>query len=96
MVFSEVPHSQACICCISIAPFTQICFAAAHTHAESVEGFPQLPLSSQIYGQVLVVHWLGIGSFAIVALQFVVPPTMLSLLLEEAVTVADCMNEVFS
>ena len=43
---------------------------------------------NQIYGQVLVVHQLGLAALLGVALQFVVPPTMLALLLEEAVTVA--------
>ena len=36
------PAFTGCICCISIAPFTQVGFAAAHTRAESVEGLPQL------------------------------------------------------
>ena len=36
----------------------------------------------------VVVHWLGLAALLGVALQFVVPPTMLALLLEEAVTVA--------
>ena len=38
------PAFTGCICCISIAPFTQVGFAAAHPRAESVEGLPQLPL----------------------------------------------------
>ena len=44
MVCCEGPAFTGCICCISIAPFTHVGFAAAHTRAESVEGFPQLPL----------------------------------------------------
>ena len=67
------PAFTGCMCCISIAPFTQVGFAAAHTRAESVL-WPGASCSS-----------VGIGSFA---LQFVVPPTMLALLLEEAGTVA--------
>ena len=38
------PAFTCCICCISIASFTQVGIAAAHTRAESVEGLPQLPL----------------------------------------------------
>ena len=40
------PSFTGCICCISIAPFTQVGFAAAHTRAESVEGLPQFPHES--------------------------------------------------
>ena len=37
---------------------------------------------------MLVVHGLGLAALLGVAFQFVVPPIMLALLLEEAVTVA--------
>ena len=36
---------------------------------------------------MLVVHWLGFAALLGVVLQFVVPPTMLAVLLEEAVKV---------
>ena len=47
------PAFAGCICCISIAPFTQAGFAAAHTHAESVEGLHKLPLRFMVYK----LHW---------------------------------------
>ena len=75
-----------CICCISIAPFTQVGFCCGQYPCGVCWGTSTA--STQIYGQVLVVHWLGLAALLDVALQCVVPPTMLALLFEEAETVA--------
>ena len=77
-----------CIFCISTAPFYSSCVCCGpYTRAESVDGLPQLPLRL-LARYVLVFHWLGLAALLCVALQLVVPPTMLALLLEEAVIVA--------
>ena len=86
MVCSEVPHSQAVY---AVSAYTHlliaVCFAAAHTRAESVEGFPQLPLRFMA-SVCCCVTVLGLAALLCVALQIVVPPIMLALLFEEVVT----------
>ena len=55
------PAFTGCICCISIAPFTQVGFAAAHTRAESVEGHS---FHSSYSWPGASCSLVGIGSFA--------------------------------
>ena len=81
MVCSEVPHSQAVYLLHQHSPIYSSWFCCGPYPCGVCWGTSTA--STQIYGQVLVVHWLGLA-----ALQFVVPPTMLALLFEEAVTVA--------
>ena len=61
-----------------ITPFTQVRFAATYTHAESVEGHPQVIYHSSIHiSHVVVVHWLDLATLLGVAFQFVVPPSVI-------------------
>ena len=83
MVCSEVPHSQAVSAVSASSPIYSSWFCCGHTRAESVQG-----AFIQIYVQVSMDLNVGLAALLGVALQFVVPPTMLALLLEEAVTVA--------
>ena len=73
----KCPTLAGCICCISIAPFPQVGFAAAHTRMKSVEGHHVFHSDLCPGAKCLLV---GIGSFANVgvAFQVVVPPTMLA------------------
>ena len=88
MVCSEVPHSQAISAVSASSPIYSSWFCCGPYPCGVCWGTSTA--STQIYGQVLICSLVGIGSFATVgvALQFVVPPTMLALLFEEAVTVA--------